>query len=114
MERKVKVYHEENLINHNPFEGAKVNFVHSERMTFTEWHFDADTPLPEHSHENEQITKVISGTLELTLEGEKHTLTAGSIIVIPSNAVHSARAVTECHVVDCFCPVREDYLKFGS
>jgi hypothetical protein len=29
--------------------------------------------------------------------------------LMPSNAPHSARAITLCKVIDCFLPVREDF-----
>ena len=82
-------------------------------MTFTEWIFEQGIILPKHSHMHEQITKIISGTMEITIEEKKYILEEGSIIVIPPNAVHSAKAITKCRAVDSFCPVREDYLKFS-
>ena len=109
MPKTVAIYHSENLVNQKLLEGALVNFTHSPSMTLAEWKFEANTPLPEHSHPHEQITKLISGELELTIEAETHTLKAGSVAVIPSKAIHSAKAVTACHVIDVFHPVREEY-----
>jgi quercetin dioxygenase-like cupin family protein len=37
-------------------------------------------------------------------------LTAGQVLIIPSNVVHSGQALTPCKVLDVFNPVREDYL----
>lgn len=89
--------------------GAAVGFVHSENMTLAYWDFDAGVPLPEHSHPHEQVTNVIEGVFELTVEGETKRLEAGSVVVIPPHAVHSGRSVTRCRVIDAFYPVREDY-----
>ena len=89
--------------------GAQVRFTHSSTMTLAEWRFNPNTDLPEHSHPHEQITKVISGTLELYSEGKTYVLRAGSVAVIPPNIIHSGKAVTECHIIDAFYPVREDY-----
>jgi hypothetical protein len=40
------------------------------------------------------------------------TLMPGSVGIIPPNAVHSGRALTDCKILDVFSPVREDYIKF--
>lgn len=93
----------------HPFEGAQVRFIHSENMTMAYWQFESGANLPEHSHSHEQISNVMGGSFELTINGEKLDLEAGSVVVIPPNAVHSGRAITGCYVIDVFHPVREDY-----
>lgn len=89
--------------------GTSVRFVHGDRMTVAHWHFQPDIPLPEHSHPHEQITNILSGEFELTVEGEQLTLCAGDYLVIPPDTVHSGRSIAECRILDVFCPVREDY-----
>lgn len=99
----------EDLVSRTLFPGGEVTFTHSETMSLAEWHFEKGAVVPEHSHTNEQITKILSGTFELTVDGKKYTLTTGSTGIIPSNIVHSGKAVTTCHLIDIFHPVREDY-----
>jgi quercetin dioxygenase-like cupin family protein len=65
--------------------------------------------LPEHSHPHEQITNILSGEFELTVDGEPIRLHAGDYLVIAPDAVHSGRSITDCRILDVFCPVREDY-----
>ncbi len=89
--------------------GTTVRFVHSDRVTVAHWHFDSEILLPEHSHLHEQITTIISGEFELTVDGQAITLAAGDYRVIPPDAVHFGRSITDCHIIDVFCPVREDY-----
>ncbi|MEO1049297.1 MAG: cupin domain-containing protein [Bacteroidota bacterium] len=89
--------------------GLHFKFIHSENMTVSFVDIDAGADLPEHSHPHEQITIVKKGTLELIMDGEKHVLEPGSVIVIPSHAVHSAKAITACEAIDVFNPVREDF-----
>ena len=105
----MEIFHNETLEMTEFLKGADARFVHSESMTLAEWRFQANVDLPEHSHSNEQITKLISGQFELTINGEKVLLTAGSSVIIPPNAVHSGKAITDCHIIDVFTPVREDY-----
>jgi quercetin dioxygenase-like cupin family protein len=55
---------------------------------------------------------VLEGSFELTIQGETQILTAGKAALIPSQAIHSGRALTRCKIIDIFCPIREDYLKY--
>ena len=89
--------------------GFDVKFVHSERMTFAYWKIQSGAVLPEHSHEHEQVCHVLEGEFELTIAGETQVVRPGTVGIIPPNAVHSGRAVTDCNVMDVFSPVREDY-----
>lgn len=91
------------------FPGVQARLVHGESMTMAYMRIQADAQAPEHSHPHEQITNVVVGTLELTVEGVAKSMSAGEVAVIPPNAPHSARAVTDCLVLDVFHPVREDY-----
>lgn len=89
--------------------GCKGRFLHTDNMTVVYWHIDAGAPLPEHAHPHEQIVNIMAGEYELTVKGNTRLLTPGSIVVIPSNVVHSGKARTECSIIDIFHPVREDY-----
>ncbi|MBV9521277.1 MAG: cupin domain-containing protein [Alphaproteobacteria bacterium] len=83
-------------------------------MTFVLWDIDRGAILPEHSHVHEQVVHVYEGELEVTVAGETTVLHGGSIGVIPSNAIHSGRALTDCKVMDVFYPLREDYMQGGA
>ena len=89
--------------------GFRGHFLHSENMTFAHWDIEADAVLPEHSHPHEQVTNIIEGELRLTINGETEVLGPGSVAIIPSDAMHSGRAITHCRVIDVFYPIREDY-----
>jgi len=91
--------------------GFSVRFVHAEKMTLAYWSIKAGALLPEHAHPHEQVAaQVMSGEFELTLAGETRIMKAGDVAIIPSNVVHSGRAITNCEMLDVFSPVREDYL----
>ncbi|MCP4345316.1 MAG: cupin domain-containing protein [Desulfobacterales bacterium] len=89
--------------------GFNARFAHSESMTFAYWNIKADACLPGHSHHHEQVVNMLEGEFELTVDGEKKVLRPGDVVVIPSNATHSGKSVTDCRILDVFCPVREDY-----
>ena len=89
--------------------GFHVRFVHSDHMTVANWQIDQGAALQDHSHPHEQIVNLISGEFELTVAGVAHHLTPGKVFVIPGGVAHAGRAITACHLIDIFHPVREDY-----
>jgi quercetin dioxygenase-like cupin family protein len=91
------------------FPGGKGRFAHSEHMTSSHWTLRAGAQLPGHAHPHEQISNIISGDFEFTVGGETKRLGPGMVLIIPPNARHSGRAISECYIVDVFYPVREDY-----
>lgn len=67
--------------------------------------------VPEHSHENEQITYILEGALRFTLgDGRTITVSAGEVLVIPSNLPHSAVALEDTIDLDIFTPPRADWI----
>ena len=67
--------------------------------------------VPAHSHESEQITDVVSGWLRFTMEdGSVIDVKSGETLVIPSNVGHAAVAMEDTVDMDCFSPIRKDWL----
>jgi quercetin dioxygenase-like cupin family protein len=91
-----------------PFPGYRGRFVHSETMTLAFWDVAEGSPAPEHSHPHEQVMSLVEGEFEFTVGSRTELLRAGAVVVIPSDARHSGRAVTACRIIDAFHPVRED------
>lgn len=99
----------DNLDRSEELPGFLGAFLHSDNMTVASWSVEAGSTFPEHAHPHEQISIVVEGEFELTLDGETDVLEPGRIAVIPADAPHSGRAVTDCEIIDVFSPVREDY-----
>ena len=89
--------------------GYHVHFIHSANMTFAHWSIEAGAALPEHSHPHEQVANIIEGEFELTIDGETRRLGPKTVAIIPSGAIHSGKAITDCRIIDAFYPIREDY-----
>lgn len=89
--------------------GFNVRFFHTNSFTIAFWEIEEGSILPEHSHIHEQSTQVIEGKLELLIDGISTVLEPGMIANIPSNVIHSGKALTKCKVTDVFSPTREDY-----
>ena len=91
------------------FPGYKGKAIHSKNMTVVFWDIEAGKSFDKHSHPNEQVTVMIEGEMEMTINDETRIYKTGEMIIIPSNAKHSGISITDCKVVDVFYPVREDY-----
>ena len=92
-----------------PVPGFKVRFVHSENMTIAYWEIRADSVLPAHSHLHEQVTSIIEGEFELSIYEKTNLMRPDTVAIVPSNALHAGRAMSDCRIIDVFYPVREDY-----
>jgi len=66
--------------------------------------------VPSHSHESEQMTYILKGSLRLRLPDKEVTLNEGEVLHIPSSVEHSALALEETLDLDVFSPIREDWL----
>lgn len=81
-----------------------------EKMMVSDIHLARGFKVATHSHENEQISIVLSGTLKFTLgaEGQSdrpvHVVEGGGAIVLPSWLPHAAEAIDDVHVLDLFSP----------
>ncbi|MBA4421999.1 MAG: cupin domain-containing protein [Syntrophus sp. (in: bacteria)] len=89
--------------------GFRARFIHTDQVTTAHWQIAAGSTLPDHSHPHEQVTIIINGRFEMTVDAETRTIEAGDVVVIPSGAKHRGRALTDCFILDVFSPVREDY-----
>jgi unsaturated pyranuronate lyase len=84
-------------------------FVHSDRLTQGRIDIEQGATIPEHSHPHEQWTMVLTGRLELTVDGAPHVLLPGQVMYIPPHERHAARGLTRCQVLDTFQPPRDDF-----
>jgi quercetin dioxygenase-like cupin family protein len=87
--------------------------ITGERMMIAHVYFKKGDDVPQHSHDNEQLTYVLEGALHfwLGLDGSQEiTVRAGEVLVIPSNVPHRALALEDTLDVDVFCPPRQDWL----
>ena len=92
------------------WEGITASLHHSEQATFAHVSLLKDSIVGVHHHIHEQWTHIIEGELLFNIDGEEQLLTAGMAAFMPSNVPHSAKAITACRLIDCFLPVREDFV----
>lgn len=94
-------------------EGLSRRLVTGERMMIAHVYLKKGVDVPRHSHENEQLTYVLEGALQLWFgENDERNVVvrAGEVIVIPSHLPHRALALEDTLDVDVFSPPRQDWL----
>ena len=87
--------------------------VYGEKIMIAKMKFKDGFLVPLHSHENEQITQVISGTIRFWFGKKKDKtfdLNEGDVAVIPSNIPHEALMIGDVEEIDTWTPIREDWL----
>lgn len=90
--------------------GFHGRFIHTGKVTIAHISIIKGAVLPLHSHLHEQTTQLISGHLELVIDGKVVQLKAGDVVHIPAHVEHSGTAIEECVAHDVFIPEREDYM----
>ena len=90
--------------------GIERRAIWLDKVMITFFTFQPNAVVPEHGHNNEQITVVTRGAMEFTLDDEKRILRAGDGVCIPPNVKHSAKVLEELtEAYDAWSPPRDDY-----
>jgi quercetin dioxygenase-like cupin family protein len=63
-----------------------------------------------HRHPHEQMVYVLSGSIQIAVDGVVHHATSGDNFIVASNVEHQATALEDSVVLDIFTPSREDYV----
>jgi len=87
--------------------------ISTERLMLAHVYLEKGCVVPQHSHENEQLTYILEGVLRFFLgedESEVVDVAAGDVLHIPSHLPHKAEALETTLDVDIFCPPRQDWL----
>ena len=87
--------------------------VSGDKMMIARMKFKDGFLVPLHSHINEQITQVVSGTMRFWFGDDKSQvmdLHAGDVIVIPENVPHEALMIGDVEEIDSWAPPRADWL----
>lgn len=90
-------------------EGYHAKLIHTSNNSFSFVSVEQGKYLPEHAHMHQQISMVLAGEFELTVDGVPYLLKQGEVFLIPPHTRHSGYAVTASKLLDVFYPEREDY-----
>ena len=73
--------------------------VEGDRMIVALMRMPAGTGAAPHSHPNEQWIYILEGTFQAKIGDDEVTAKPGSVVYVPSNVVHSAKATADGDVV---------------
>ena len=81
-----------------------------DRTTLCEITIAEGATVPAHTHPHEQAGYVASGRVRFAIDGDERELRAGDSYLVPGGATHEVTALEPSVCIDCFSPVREEYL----
>ena len=87
--------------------------ISGEKSMLTHVYMKKGCVVPMHSHENEQITYILSGALKFWVGSDEAVpvvVRTGEVLVLPSHVPHKAEALEDTLDVDIFSPPRRDWL----
>jgi len=89
--------------------GWRGRVFQSATMTFAHWDFAAGSDIHEHSHDQEEVWHVLEGRLEVTIDGEAQVASPGMVAIVPANARHGVKALSDGKAIVADYPVRPDF-----
>jgi quercetin dioxygenase-like cupin family protein len=95
----------------NPLIGRRL--ITGDQMMIAQVYLAQGAIVPQHSHENEQLTYILEGRLRFWLGDDESTILevcAGEVLHIPAHLPHKAEALEDTLDVDVFHPPRQDWL----
>lgn len=84
-------------------------YFHTQNMTFAHYDFTRGASIHEHFHPEEEVYEVVEGELEVTIEGVAQIARAGVVAIVPANARHSVKALTDGKLIVVDYPARRSF-----
>jgi quercetin dioxygenase-like cupin family protein len=98
---------------HEVLPGIRIKtIVAGECTLMSKFTMSAGAELPLHSHPNEQIGYLLSGSIVLHIGDRSHDIKSGDSWCVPQGIAHRADILEDSEALEIFSPVRRDYLKF--
>ncbi|HTK28686.1 MAG TPA: cupin domain-containing protein [Vicinamibacterales bacterium] len=85
-------------------------FITCDRVTVARFELTRGGVVPEHRHDNEQVSMVMSGALKFKVGGQETVVRGGEVIHLPGGVPHEVEVLEDSVVVDVFSPVRQDWV----
>ncbi|MGH9415776.1 MAG: cupin domain-containing protein [Terriglobales bacterium] len=89
--------------------GWRGRYFHSAHMTIAHYEFKREAAIHEHHHPQEEIYEVTEGELEITIEGHTEVVRPGVAAIVPANALHSVKALSDGRAIIIDHPPRPEF-----
>lgn len=87
------------LVQYDEGKVASMTLAQETGVGVTVFAFDAGEGVSTHSAPGDAMVQILEGEAEITIDGEKHILKEGEIIVMPKNIPHAVKAVTRFKMI---------------
>lgn len=87
------------LVQYDEGKVASMTLAQETGVGITVFAFDAGEGVSTHSAPGDAMVQILEGDAEITIDGEKHILKEGEIIVMPKNIPHAVKAVTRFKMI---------------
>jgi quercetin dioxygenase-like cupin family protein len=84
--------------------------LHTERLTIARLRIAKGGIVPMHSHENEQVTHVVEGSLLFRTPQGEVRVGSGDFLILPPHVPHGVEAIEDSVALDTFAPRRQDWI----
>lgn len=113
MKTRSTVYQIENEIQWEPAGEGVVRQImaYDGQIMLVKVKFETGAVGAPHAHYHSQASYVVSGKFELTIGDEKKILVAGDGYYVEPDLIHGAVCLEAGVLIDCFTPMRADFLK---
>jgi quercetin dioxygenase-like cupin family protein len=112
MEKTTIKYRWEDMPREKVTDTLERRLITAKQMMLAHVYLKKGCIVPQHSHHNEQLTYILEGSLKFWIgeEMREEIVSAGEVLVIPSNVLHKAEALEDTLDVDIFSPPRQDWI----
>lgn len=86
-------------------------YISGNQITLARFFLKKGCYVQSHSHENEQMSTVLSGAMKFIVDGQEVIVRAGETLHIPPHTSHSAEALEDTDAMDAFAPARRDWIE---
>ena len=80
------------------------------QVTMVKVKFEKGSVGTPHTHYHTQVTYVVSGKFEFTVDGKTKIVSAGDAIYMEPDVLHGCVCLEAGVLIDCFTPMRADYI----